>query len=683
MKKPPLAPPKASVKEVHGIPLLDDYAWLQDKENPEVIAYLQAENAYAESVMQDQKTLETTLYEEMKGRIKPDDQSAPVRIDDYYYYSRTEAARDYRIYCRRHLSMEAEEEILLDCNQLAEGNDYFNLGVFEVSPDHQTLAYAIDTDGSEKYRLFFKNLQDHTLMVDFENQIADSAAWAMDNETLFYVVQDDSMRPYKVMRHRLGTRPEDDAEVFAEPDERFFVSVDRSKNDAFILIEIGSKITSEVRYLDARQPAASLQIFLEREAHHEYDIYPHDGCIYVRTNWKAENFRLMKAPLQPSPKEAWEEVIAPEETVKIEGVEEFADYLAVYERRNGLRQIRILSLSDGDAHFISYDDPAYYIFGSSNPEFHAETLRFNYTSLVRSRTVYDYHIPTRQKTIVKESEIPGGYDANRYTSERIEATAEDGTKIPISLVYKKGIKKDGQNPLYLYGYGSYGINTEPYFSTNRISLLDRGFIFVMAHIRGGADLGEPWYKAGKLLKKRNTFTDFITCAEHLIAEKYTDAAHLCAMGGSAGGLLMGAVVNLRPDLFEAIVAKVPFVDVLNTMLDPNLPLTVTEYEEWGNPQEKEYFDYIQSYSPYDNLKAQAYPNMLITAGLNDPRVSYWEPAKWTAKLRTIKTDENLLLLKTNMDAGHGGASGRYEYLKEIAFEYAFLVKVLGIREIVS
>ncbi len=678
MKKPPLAPTKTSVKEVHGIPLLDDYAWLQDKENPEVIAYLNAENDYAEAVMQEQKELENLLFEEMKSRVKPDDQSAPLRIDDYFYYSRTEASKDYRIYCRRYLSMEAKEEVLLDCNQLAKGNDYFNLGVFEISPDHQTLAYGIDTDGSEKYRLFFKDLQEHTLKVDFENQIADSAAWAMDNKTLFYVVQDDSMRPYKVMRHRLGTRPEDDAEVLTETDERFFVSVDRSKNDAFILIEIGSKITSEVRYLDARQPATSPQVFHKREDHHEYDIYPHNGCFYIRTNWQAENFRLMKVPLEPTPKENWEEVIPHETDVKVESLEEFENYLAVYERRNGLRQIRILSLADEDSHFISYDDPAYYIFGSSNPEFYSETLRFNYTSLVRPRTVYDYHIPSREKTIVKESDIPGGYDATLYTSERVEATAEDGTKIPISLVYKKGMKQEGKNPLYLYGYGSYGINTEPYFSTNRMSLLNRGFIFAMAHIRGGADLGEPWYKSGKLLKKKNTFTDFVACAEHVIAEKYTDSDHLCAMGGSAGGLLMGAVVNLRPELFKAIVAKVPFVDVLNTMLDPDLPLTVTEYEEWGNPQEKEFFEYIRSYSPYDNVKAQDYPNMLITAGLNDPRVSYWEPAKWTARLRTIKTDQNLLLLKTNMDAGHGGASGRYEYLKEIAFEYAFLVKVLGI-----
>lgn len=679
MKKPPLAPPQATVKEINGIPLIDDYAWLQDKNSPEVISYLKAENDYAEEVMQDHKDLEKQLFEEMKGRIQPEEQSAPVRIDNYFYYSRTEAEKDYRVYCRKKSSMDAEEEILLDCNRLAEGHEYFQLGVFEVSPNHQILAYAIDTDGSEKYRLFFKNLDDHTLMVDLESPIADSAAWAMDSETLFYLVHDDSMRPYKVMRHRLGTRPEDDAEVFTETDDRFFVSVERSKNDAFLLIETGSKITTEVRYLDANQPEGKFRTFHAREDHHEYEIYPHEAYFYIRTNWQAENFRLMKAPLKSTPKEEWEEVIPHEADVKLEGVDEFKDYLAVFERQQGLRQIRILALAGKDTHFISYDDPAYYIFGNHNPDFNASVIRFSYTSLTRPLTVYDYHIPNRKKTIVKEKEIPGGHDPEAYVSERIDATADDGTSIPISLVYRKDVRHNGKSPLYLYGYGAYGINSEPYFSTNRLSLLDRGFIFAVAHIRGGADLGEPWYKAGKLLKKQNTFTDFINCAQHLIKEGYTDADNLCAMGGSAGGLLIGAVINARPDLFNAVVAKVPFVDVLNTMLDPNLPLTVTEYEEWGNPQEKAFFEYIRSYSPYDNVKPQAYPHMLITAGLNDPRVSYWEPAKWTAKLRSAKTDKNLLLLKTNMGAGHGGASGRYEYLWEIAFEYVFLMKVLGIQ----
>jgi oligopeptidase B len=679
MKKPPLAPAKANVKEVHGTPLIDDYAWLQDKNNPDVINYLKAENAYAEEVMQDHKDLENRLFEEMKGRILPAEQSAPVKIDDYFYYHRTEAEKDYQIYCRKKFSMDAPEEVLLDCNHLAEGHEYFSLGVFEVSPNHQILAYAIDTDGSEKYQLFFKNLEDDTLMVDLQDQIADSAAWAMDNETLFYVVHDVSMRPYKVLRHRLGTRPEDDAEVFTENDDRFFVSVERSKNDSFLLIETGSKITTEVRYLDAREPEGIFRIFHMREDHHEYEIYPHTECFYIRTNWQAENFRLMKAPLKSTPKEDWEEVIPHETEVKLEGLDEFQQYLAIYERRQGLRQIRIMSLTDDNSHFIKYDEPAYYVFGTSNPDFYTRTVRFGYTSLTRPLTIYDYHIPSREKTIVKEKEIPNGHDPNNYVAERIEATAEDGVKVPISLVYKKSMKRDGQNPLYLYGYGSYGINTEPYFSTNRLSLINRGFIFAMAHIRGGADLGEPWYKAGKLQNKQNTFYDFIACAKHLIAEGYTSTEHLCAMGGSAGGLLIGAVINARPELFKAVVAKVPFVDVLNTMLDPNLPLTVTEYEEWGNPQEKEFFDYIRSYSPYDNVKPKAYPNMLVTAGINDPRVSYWEPAKWTARLRTAKKDKNLLLLKTNMGAGHGGASGRYEYLREIAFEYAFLMKVLGMK----
>lgn len=674
----PIAPQKASLKKVHGIPMVDHYSWLQEKNDPDVIAYLKAENAYAEEMMKDQQALEKQLFEEMKKRIKPDDQSAPTRIDDYYYYSRSEAHKDYRIYCRKHGSMDAREEILLDCNHLAEGHDYFHLGIFEVSPDHKILAYAMDTDGSEQYRMYFKNLEDHTLMVDQLSNISDSAAWAMDGETLFYVVQDESLRPHKIMRHHLGTRPEDDVEVFHETDERFFVSVSLSKNKQYLMIDSGSKITTEVRLIPAHFPEAEVQVFLPREDHHEYELYPHDECFYIRTNWKATNFRLMKAALDATDKNQWEEVIPHDPQVKIEGVDEFAHHLAIYERAGGLRQIKVFPLNNvQESHLIAYDEPAYYVYGGNNPTFHTQILRLHYTSLLKPSTVYDYEMESRKKMVIKETDIPG-YEEENYHSERIEAMSEDGTQVPISLVYKKDVNPKGVNPLLLYGYGAYGINSEPYFNENRISLLDRGFIFAIAHIRGGADLGEEWYKAGKLLRKKNSFTDFICCAEHLIKEGYTDAHNLCALGASAGGLLMGAVINIRPDLFKAIVAKVPFVDVLNTMLDPSLPLTVTEYEEWGNPEEKDYFEYIRSYSPYDNVKPQAYPHLLITAGLNDPRVSYWEPAKWTAKLRALKKDKNLLLLKTNMDAGHGGASGRYEYLKEIAFEYAFLIKVLGL-----
>ncbi|MEK6480698.1 S9 family peptidase [Catalinimonas sp. 4WD22] len=677
MKQFPIAPQKASVKKIHDIPLIDNYAWLQEKDNPKVVDYLNAENAYAREVMKDQEETEKQLYNEMKSRIVPDDQSAPVLIDDYYYYSRTEAHKDYRIYCRKFRSLNAREEILLDCNRLAEGHDYFHLGIFEISPDHKTLAYAIDTDGSEQYRMFFKNLHDHTLMVDQLNNISDSAAWAMDFQTLFYVVLDSTMRPYQVKRHSLGTRPEDDIVVFEEPDERFFVSVSLSKNQKYLLIDVGSKITSEVRFLPAQEPKGEFKVFSPREQHHEYEIYPHDDFFYIRTNWQATNFRLMKTSLDTPEKSQWVEVIPHDPEVKIEGVDEFADHLAIYERVEGLTQIKVLDLVDSqNNHLISYDEPAFYVFGGNNPTYQTKTLRFHYTSLLKPNTVYDYEMQQREKKVVKQSEVAGGYDEHQYTSERIFAQSQDGTAIPISLVYKKNIHPKAVNPLLLYGYGSYGINSEPYFNANRISLLDRGFIFAIAHIRGGADMGEEWYKSGKLLHKKNSFDDFISCAKHLIKEGYTDDKHLCALGGSAGGLLMGAVINSKPDLFKAIVAKVPFVDVLNTMLDPNLPLTVTEYEEWGNPQDKKYFEYIRSYSPYDNVSQKAYPNMLITAGLNDPRVSYWEPAKWAAKLRALKTDDNLLLLKTNMDAGHGGSSGRYEYLKEIAFEYAFLLKVL-------
>ncbi|MDF9797029.1 oligopeptidase B [Catalinimonas alkaloidigena] len=679
MKQFPIAPQKASVKKVHNIPIIDNYAWLQEKENPDVIAYLNAENAYAREVMKHQKKTEQQLYDEMKSRIVPDDQSAPVRIDDYYYYSRTEANKDYRIYCRKFGSLKAKEEVLLDSNHLAEGHDYFHLGIFEVSPDHKTLAYAIDTDGSEQYRLYFKNLHDHTIMVDQLNNISDSAAWAMDFQTLFYVVLDDTMRPYQVKKHILGTRPEDDLVVFEEADERFFVSISLSKNQKYLLIDIGSKITTEVRILPAHQPEGTFIVFNPREEHHEYEIHPHHDDFYIRTNWNATNFRLMKASVDAHDKSQWTEVIPYDPTIKIEGIDEFENHLAIYERVDGLTQIKVLDLIDPlNTHQITYDEPAFYVFGGNNPTFKTTTLRFHYTSLLKPNTVYDYEMQKREKIMVKQTEVAGGYDEQQYTSERIFARSEDGTRVPISLVYKKDINPQSINPLLLYGYGAYGINSEPYFNANRISLLDRGFIFAIAHIRGGADMGEEWYKSGKLLKKKTSFYDFIACAKHLIDKRYTDVEHLCAIGGSAGGLLLGAVINLRPELFNAIVAKVPFVDVLNTMLDPNLPLTVTEYEEWGNPQDKSSFEYIRSYSPYDNVSPKAYPHILITAGLNDPRVSYWEPAKWAAKLRALKTDDNLLLLKTNMDAGHGGSSGRYEYLKEIAFEYAFLLKVIGL-----
>jgi oligopeptidase B len=679
--KPPRAPQQASIREIHGKLHIDDYAWLQDKTNEKVLAYLQAENAYADEMMKDQEVLRETLYQEMKGRIQADDQSDPVMKDDFFYYSRTVKDCDYRVYCRRYMSMEAEEEVLLDGNHLAKGHEYFQIGVFEVSPDHQLLAYAIDTDGSEQYRLFIKNLQDNTLMMDQISFIAPSVAWAMDSSTLFYVVQDETMRPYRVMRHHLGTRPEDDQVVFREEDERFFVDVKRSKNDAYILIESGSKVTTEVLLTSARQPDEAFLPFLPREQDHEYEIYPHHDAFYIRTNWQAENFRLVKTAKPGSTKDEWEEVIPHDPEVKLEGIDEFERFLAVYERARGITRIRILPLfGEMKPYQLQYEDAVYTVLGGKNPDFNSESLRFVYTSLVRPLSVFDHHMRSRKRSLVKETKIPGGYDHSLYTSERIEAPSEDGTLVPISLVYKKGIRRDGNNPTYLYAYGSYGITTEPYFSSNRLSLLDRGFIFAIAHIRGSGDLGEGWYKAGKLLNKKNTFLDFIACASHLIEQRYTSADHLCAMGGSAGGLLMGAVMNMRPELFIAIVAKVPFVDVLNTMLDPNLPLTVTEYEEWGNPQDKKYFDYIQSYSPYDNIKAQAYPHLLITAGINDPRVSYWEPAKWTAKLRSLKTDDHLLLLKTNMDAGHGGASGRYEYLKEIALEYAFLLKILGLAQ---
>jgi oligopeptidase B len=676
----PVAEKRPTITTVHDFTLTDDYHWLRERENPEVIAYLEAENKYAKSIMAHTKTLQERIFNEMKGRLIENDESVPVKKGNYYYYYRTQEGLQYPIYCRKRGNLQAKEEIILDVNQLADTTAYFSLGAFEVSPDHLYLAYSTDTDGSEKYTLYIKNLITGELTEDRVPEISSSIAWANDSQTLFYTIHDHAKRPFKVFKHKLGHHFSEDMQVFHEEDDRFFVNVSRSANKQLILIHAGSKTTSEVHYVSANQPDENLKLFSKRKNGVKYHIFPHENEYYVLTNFKAINYRLMKTPVVATNIKSWQEVISHNPNRKIETLDVFADYLAIYEREDGLRKIRIMDLKKRNEFYIDFPDPVYTINKESNPDFNEKNLRFSYSSLIRPLTTFQYNMSEQERISLKEEKVEGGYDFRNYKVERIFATAQDSTKIPVSLVYKKGLVKDGTNPVYLHSYGSYGSSMDPNFKSSRLSLIDRGFIYAMAHIRGGSDMGEEWYENGKLNKKKNSFTDFIACAEHLIKEKYTNKDKIAAMGGSAGGLLMGAVANMRPDLFKVMVAHVPFVDVANTMLDPSLPLTITEYDEWGNPNEKDAFEYILSYSPYDNVKAQNYPNMLITAGLNDPRVSYWEPAKWTAKLRSLKTDNNKIILKTNMEAGHSGSSGRYNYLKETAFEYAFILDVLGISE---
>lgn len=657
----------------------DPYYWLREKNNPDVIQYLKEENEYTEAMLAHTNVLQETLYREMVDRIKETDESVPVKKGNFYYYHRTEKGKQYKIYCRKSGSLDAAEEILLDLNELAQGCDYLQLGVFEISPDHKLLAYSLDTAGSEEYTVYIKNLHSGELLEETIKRTYYSLQWANDNRNFFYNTLDESSRPYRVYRHQLGTDPMNDPVIFEESDERFFVDIQKSRSEKFLFIQIDSKRTSEVRFLSADSPEETFRMIHPREDGLEYSVDHWEEFFLIRTNDRAINFKLMQTPVTSPAKNFWQELIPHREEIMIEGVDAFKNHWVIYERQDGLKQIRIRNLENGSDHRVIFPEPNYYIYPGGNAEFDSSILRFSYTSLVTPLSIFDYDMNTRNRILQKQDEVKN-YDPSLYTSERVFAAAQDGTKIPMSLVYKKGLQKNGQNPALLYGYGAYGITMDPGFSSNRISLLDRGFVFAIAHIRGGEDLGRRWYEAGKLQFKKNTFTDFIACAELLVAEKFTAQNQLAIMGGSAGGLLMGAVVNMRPDLFHAVVAKVPFVDVLNTMMDPSLPLTVTEYEEWGDPNTVESFEYIRSYSPYDNVKPQNYPAMLVTAGLNDPRVSYWEPAKWVARLRATKTNERTILLKTNMGAGHGGASGRYDYLKEIALEYAFILDQMKITE---
>lgn len=658
---------------VHGDTRVDNYFWLRDRSDPEVTRYLEAENAHTESVMNPATALRETLYKEILGRIQETDLSVPVRRDDYYYYTRTEQGKQYAIYCRKKALLDAAEELLLDANLLAAGHSYFQLGNFSVSPDHRLLAYSTDMTGDEAFKIEVKDLDTGELLTDAIPNTYYGLEWAADNKTFFYVTLDAARRPYKVFRHHLGIAT--DALVYHEEDARFNLGIAKTKSRAFLMIDISSAITTEVRLLRADDPAGAFDVVLPRRNDIEYGISHHDNRLFITINDIARTFRLVQAPLDnPADQSKWREIIAARPDVTLEGTEAFRDHLLIVERQNGLNKFRIRRFSDDAEHYVEFPESVYSAGPTGNVEFKTNILRFTYTSLVTPPSVFDYNMDTRERELKKQMPVLGGYDSSHYETQRIYATAPDGVQVPISLVYKKElVHRDGGAPLLMYGYGAYGHSSEPGFSSDRLSLLDRGFVFAIAHVRGGGDLGKPWHDAGKLLNKCNTFTDFVACAECLIAQNYTSRDRFAIIGGSAGGLLMGAVANMRPDLFKTVVAKVPFVDVLNTMLDPTLPLTVSEFEEWGNPEDKQYYEYICDYSPYDKVAAREYPTMLVTAGLNDPRVSYWEPAKWVAKLRALKTDTNVLLLKTNMGSGHFGASGRYERIKETAFDYAFIL----------
>ena len=657
---------------IHGDTRIDNYFWLCDRKDPDTIAYLEAENTYTKEKLLHTEALQAALYAEMLARIQQTDLSVPVKRDEYFYYTRTEEGKQYAFHCRKKGS--GPEEILLDSNLLAEGHKYFRLGAFIASPHHRLLAYSVDFEGDEKYTVRVKNLDTGELFADEIPNTSYTLEWAADNATFFYTTLDEALRPHKVFRHTLGVK--DDPLIYHEPDERFTVDLSSTRSRAYIFININSSLTSEVRYLRKDQPAGEFLVLLPRAYETEYDATHHGDSFFIRTNDGAKGFRVVEAPVANPAKANWKEVIPGREGITIESVTAFQDYLVTEERHRGLTQIYIREFRTGAQHSVEFPEPVYTAELGANAEFNTKLLRFHYTSLVTPASVYDYNMETRERELKKQQAVLGGYDPHLYQAERIYAAAPDGVEVPISLVYKKGFVRDGRAPMLLYGYGSYGISIDPSFSSDRLSLLDRGFVYAIAHIRGGMDLGKPWHEAGRLLKKKNTFTDFIACAEKLIAEKYTSPLRLAIMGRSAGGLLMGAVSNLRPDLFAAVVAGVPFVDSLNTALDASLPLTVGEYEEFGDPSKHEFYEYMKSYAPYDSVTLQEYPAIFVTAGLNDPRVSYWEPAKWVAKLRALKTNDRPLLLKTNLGSGHFGASGRYEYLKETAIEYAFLLDVL-------
>jgi len=666
--------------EIHGQVRVDDYYWLRERDNPDVIRHLNEQNEHAAKETAPVRGFEEKLFEEIKARFKKTDMSVPYRLADYFYYTRYEDGKEYAIYARKRGSLDEPEEIMLDGNALAEGHEFFAVGAWTVSTGQDLLAYAVDTVGRRIYSAYVKQLSTGKMLPDVIANVGDNLVWANDDKTLFYAKQDEiTLRQYQIWRHHLGTDPAEDQLVYQEDDETYSTFIFKTKSKRFLMIVAAQTVSQEYRYLDADDPAGELKLFLGRERLHEYHIDHCQDRFIIRTNSAAKNFRLMETPVERPGREHWQEIIPHREDVYLGEFELFKNHLVVEERSRGLAQIRVLPW-EGTAHYLQFDEPAYRVHLGANPEFDTATLRFEYTSMKTPLSIYDYQMNAGARTLLKREEVLGGFDSSNYVTDRLHATATDGTEIPLSILYRKGLKRDGQNPLLLYGYGSYGLSIDAAFASPRLSLVDRGFVFAIAHVRGGQELGRQWYESGKLLNKRNSFTDFIACAEFLIRENFTNKEKLFAMGRSAGGLLIGAVSNLRPDLFKGMVAEVPFVDVVTTMLDPSIPLTTGEYDEWGNPNDKQFYDYMLSYSPYDNVEKQNYPAMLITAGLHDSQVQYWEPAKWAAKLRGLKTDNNRLLLKTNMDAGHGGASGRFRRYRETAFSYLFLLDLMGVSE---
>jgi len=680
---PPIAKRIPHQLEKHGHVRSDDYYWLNNRENPEVIDYLNQENEYYQQATAHTAAFQKSLFEEMKARIKEDDESVPYFYNGYYYITRFEKGKDYPIHARKKGSLQAEEEILFDCNELAKGHAYFNLAGLSISEDNVWASFGVDTVSRRQYTIQIKNLiTGEILPVKLENTTG-GATWASDNKTLFYSRKDEqTLRADRIYKHKLGTAATEDTMVYFEKDETFDVSVYKSKSKKYIIINSSSTLTTEYQTVLSATPDVKFTIFQKRTRGLEYSMSHFGDHFYIVTNKdKATNFKLMKTPEAKTSKENWVDVIPHREDVLLEDIDIFKDYLVVSERADGLNKIRIMPWNGEGEYYLPFGSETYMAYTTTNLDFDTHILRYSYQSLATPSSVIDFNMKTKVKTILKEHEVLGGtFDKNNYIEERVWATATDGTKVPISMVYRKGLKKEGANPTLLYAYGSYGVTMDCHFSSVRLSLLDRGFIFAIAHIRGGEDLGRPWYESGKLLKKKNTFTDFIDCAQFLIDEKFTSTKHLYAEGGSAGGLLMGAIVNMAPFLFNGVIAQVPFVDVVTTMLDETIPLTTGEYDEWGNPNAKKYYEYMLSYSPYDNVLAQDYPNMYISTGLHDSQVQYWEPAKWVAKLRILKTDNNQLYLDTNMDAGHGGASGRFEAIKEIAKEYSFLLDLEGIKK---
>jgi oligopeptidase B len=676
--KPPMAEKKAKTTNIHGETLVDEYFWLREKTNPAVMTYLHAENDYAEALMKPTTALQEKLYNEMLSHIKQTDRNVPYRWGNYFYYTRTVEGKQYPIFCRTKGSIEAPEEIVLDQNELAKDQKFMSVGAFVPNDDGNLLAYSTDNTGYRQYTLQIKDLRTGQVFPEKIERV-NNVAWATDNKTLFYVTEDAvTKRSDKFFRHVLGTDKND--LIYEEKDELFDIGTGRSRDKAVIVLEIASKTSTEVRYIPSDNPTAEFKVVLPRQPDHEYDVDHRGDLFYIRTNKGAKNFRIVTAPVSDTSEKNWKEFVAHRPAVKVEGISLFADNAVLSEWENGLQQLEIIDFKTDKRSRIPFPEPVYSAGLGPNREFNTSVVRYSYNSLVTPNSVFDYDMKTGKSTLMKQTEVPGGFDKNNYKSERVFATASDGTKIPMSMVYRKGVKLDGTAPMLLYAYGSYGISIPPTFSSTRLSLLDRGVIFVIAHIRGGGEMGEEWRQAGRMMNKMNTFTDFIACADHLIKAKYTSSDRLVIQGGSAGGLLMGAVSNMRPDLFKAVISQVPFVDVLNTMLDASLPLTTSEYIEWGNPNDKPAFEYMKQYSPYDNVAKKDYPSMLVKVSVNDSQVPYWEGAKLVAKLRALKTDQNSLLLKVNFGAGHGGASGRYDALRETAFDYAYALWQVGMAE---